>query len=154
MTTLDKLLETLRRLDKDRSEPGPEWKSVNEEWQADVHRLMDTLSAWLAPARNQKLVEIERIQVVVSECEGDHYHADALRIIAPNGRFVEVVPKARRVFGALGRVDVVSRQGRALLARLAPNQWRFMWQDPAGGDWKDRPLDEDSFAETLRGMLA
>lgn len=131
------------------------WQKETEEWIASIQTLMDQIVEWLRPARDPEspLLEIDRIAVAISEREGDLYRPVALRVIAPNRRFVEIVPKGRRVEGALGRVDFVSRKGRAILARFGPREWSFVWHSGDQSRWQSQPLTQESLANTLKGML-
>ncbi len=155
MTEIEELLDKLRhQKGAIASSRDDEWKRMRAEWIEDVQRLMDRIVVWLRKAEEDDLVTLDRITVAISERDGDLYRPAALRVIAPNGRFVEIVPKARTVLGALGRVDLVSRRGRAILARFNPGEWSFVWDSAETGAWRSEPLTEESLARTLKEMLA
>ncbi|MBI4580355.1 MAG: hypothetical protein HY718_11675 [Planctomycetes bacterium] len=149
---MEQLLGSLRQLEQELgSAPDPDWVV---EWKAKLVGLLAKLKGWLKPAIEGKppLVEWTDLEVAISETEGEVYKAPGARLIGPKGRFVEIVPKARHIFNAMGRVDLVSRRGRAMLARFAPDEWSFVWTS-ADGRWESAKLTEDSFAEVLSEML-
>ncbi len=157
---MDQLLQALQRLDQTRSfVSDPDTDRTLAEWREDVHRLLDDLRSWLQPTMNgdPPLIRWEPLNVAIAEPEGHVYEVPGARIYGPGGSFVEVVPKARFVFNANGRVDIVSRRGRAMLARFAPRKWSFVWTSSGEGveqRWESSELTEATFAEVLREMPA
>ena len=153
-------LEDLARLLQDRkrcvADPGA-WPAIRDEWVADLERLMTRLDEWLEPLRQAGLLDINKQNVRISESPDipdSDYVAPARLLLSPDHVRVEILPRARGVFGASGRVDILGRNRLAMLGRFAPGEWHFVWQEPAGAEWQSRPLTPESLAATLKEMLA
>lgn len=161
---MDRLLDLLEM--HQRATPPPASPTDRDQWCAEIRGLMTRIKNWLDEAQARRLAErpsgsqesagillqVEPLQVALA-VGAEVYHADALRVIAPGGRFVEIVPKAKAVLGASGRVDIVSPKGRAMIARFGPDQWSFVWPDEKG-EWQSRGLTSAALAEVLREMFA
>lgn len=120
---LNQLVSALKTLEEQpRPQADRDWTEMVEEWREDVRRLLDEMRGHvkLLLQGDPPLLTWEPLEVAIKEGETPLYKAPAARVIGPQGRFVEIVPKARQVFNAMGRVDLVSRKGRAILARFSP----------------------------------
>lgn len=150
------LLDALQRLEQALpGRPDVQWQETIDEWIEDVRVLLERLRSWLKPALegDKPLIQWEPLQVAIAEGDRPVYHAPGARLIGTRDRFVEIVPKARAVFNAMGRVDLVSRKGRAMLARFSRGHWSFVWNSGKEGNWESAELTEATFAEVLREML-
>lgn len=151
MTGSEALFEELRR-QKAHQDAAVDWKAVLADWGRQLQALMTTLAGWLGPAAREGLLILEHLQVPVSEQDVGQYDAPALRIMAPSGRRVDIYPHARRVFGAMGRVDILSGPERVTLLQTAPNVWKVAVRTP--GRLQQADLTEEVFADILRQLLA
>ncbi len=66
---------------------------------------------------------------------------------------MDVLPRARLIVGATGRVDLVSGRAHALLVRFGQDEWAFMRLAENGGEWERRDLTADSLSDVLLGLL-
>ncbi len=144
-------------------QPGPEQVAestrVNEEWGKALEVLFGDIRHWLAPVVASAQIEIQDLHVEVSEGGSGipSYVAPALRILAATGPSVAIVPRARRVVAATGRVDM-SREPRGPVRpivrfAITPPEWHLAHKR-ADQSWATIPLDEDSFCRTLMELLS
>ena len=156
--TLQKLREHLSSVVQELARKSPEeekrWEADMRDWTSDVHERLKEIRSWLKPllSGDHPPLTWRDLKCVVAEGDGKAVEVDGARLLGPGGRFVEIVPKARHVFSATGRVDFVSPKGRMILARFDPGKWSFVW--PVGEEWRSAPLSETTLAEVLREMLA
>ncbi len=152
---MDRLLEHLKQIRAPMADEQ-QWRQKIQEWVDDFAARLAEIKAWLRPllkdpGNPDRPLEWEDLKVLVVEGDHEAYSAPGARLICPRGRYVEIVPKARHVFKATGRVDLVSRKGRVLLARFGPRKWSFVWPDE--DEWRSAELSADSLAKVLEEML-
>jgi hypothetical protein len=97
---------------------------------------------------------VGEVAVSVEEEQLGRYDAPSLKIITPVGKAVHIVPKARLVVGAYGRVDFVCSPKKLILVQSRPGQWHFVDLKPDKGGWSYGELTEDSFWKALQYLLA
>ncbi len=129
--------------------PSPE--NLHKEWIRALKRLFHEVREWLKP------VEAEGLRVTAAEVSVDEgagpYQAPALQIQFQDRR-VDLMPIARHIMGASGRVDMIRGTNRRVLARFAPSEWHVVRRASPDTEWESTPLTADSLADSLREMLA
>jgi hypothetical protein len=137
-------------------------------WIADLQQLIAQMERWLADPNVASNVDVERKDREIAEDGLAVYAAPSLTLSfrTRQPRKVQILPRAmqvvggillggdnqeRRLVGASGRVDLVCGAGRETLLRFVGADgtlWRWLRAD------LDDPLDEESFFEALRRLLA
>jgi hypothetical protein len=139
------LTEFLRR---QRSVPPSD---VKDEWTKALTGLFDQMRAWLKPAQDEKLLNVEAPMMTINEPSLGTYDAISLRILA-GARVVDVQPVARVVFGGSGRVDMGSGPRMRVIMRTPDkSQWLVSTSDPKD---EGELLTEETFTEALQYLLA
>ncbi len=145
--------EVVMRLLEERQQTGLEGRrpeELREEWLRAVEDLLRRIRAWLEDAEARKLLRVEQDTVAIDEERLGTYNAPMLRVQTP-GVSVRIVPCARIVIGARGRVDFETPASRVMLMRVADQRWEFRELSSRG--WRATPLDESSFWTVMESML-
>ena len=152
MAAKEELLEKLRQ---EKEQPRAKAKDILAEWQEAIAQLFSQLYKWLADPEAKHLLMVFKSSTTVREEDllGE-YDAPAFKINTPNGEAVYVVPKARMVVGALGRVDLECMPRRLTLVRVEPTRWKLGRLPRDGGGWTFQDLTESSFWEALSELLS
>lgn len=128
-----------------------------KEWAEAVDNLLHQMKEWIEEADQERLLEIKPVIHRRNEEEFGSYEVNGLSIIL-GPREVQIVPVARFALGpysmgkSLGRVDMVSGEGKYLLYRMMDNtalSWTIM--DDFGRHL--RPLRREHFEEALKSLL-
>ena len=98
--------DLLRQLSEQKDLSKLKSPEIVTEWRNSLRRLFDQFKMWLTEKSAKDVLRVvetsDRIKERLLEPE---YLIPILRIEAPNGDVVQIVPKARIVAGAYGRVD-------------------------------------------------
>lgn len=151
MTAKEALLKELAEQKQFREASGPEQL---KEWGESLGELFTQFKGWLSDAMANGLLRLEEDPVSIREERFGVYVAPSLRVIAPRGEVVRIVPKGRLVVGAQGRVDLECSPKRAMLVQKGLSHWQFAELAPDRGGWTFKDLTEESFWETLRFLLS
>lgn len=149
-TGSEALLGFLR--DTKKQESAVDYAKTLVEWKTALSDLMAKLTAYVAPATKEKLLELTVDEVPIREEQLGEYKVPRMTIKAPNHRSVEVLPRARYVIGGKGRVDLGSGPKTAMLIWNG-DAWSFSWRTPGPRGWSSAPLSEESFSEALLNLL-
>jgi hypothetical protein len=134
---------------KQRQEGSDDLRSLVPAWQEAIRALFKKIRMWLHNVEAEGLVTIREHRAEIQE-DGLGLYETSYLSMEFGPRFEDRIhfrPVGRRVIGAEGRVDVVSRQGVYLLIYRA-GQWSL-------GRTKDALtlLDETSFEEMIKDLL-
>ncbi len=160
------LLQKLR--DAQSSVPGVDpWERKKNEWVDDLENLVATIGDWLAQARDEGLVAIEKKVIELREEDLGPYDVPTLEIHTRtrHPRTVRVLPRGMRIVGiigagpsqrtrksqATGRVDIVSGAARTMLLRAkkgAKTSWEIVLADGTTS-----PLDEEGFSASFNELI-
>ncbi len=125
-----------------------------KEWQAAIAGLFKRLRSWLADLEKRKLLIVEERVHGSDEASMMGLELPSLRIRAPHGRHVDVVPKARFVIGGEGRVDLLAGARRVSLIRTADENWVVALSKPNAVAFHVVKLDKDVFSAQLKELLS
>jgi hypothetical protein len=124
-----------------------------QQWVDSFKLLISDIEGWLAPLRDAQLLSFQRQIVHIEEPAAQPYSVEGLRIVA-NGRTVQVVPRAHKVLGGAGRVDLVSGARQRAILLNADGTRKISIYEPNQVAFHVIPLTEDSFSDQLRTLLA
>ena len=147
-TEMESLIELLKSGKK--PDAVVAWATVREEWSQAVAELFDDVESWLEPARAAKLLRVERRQLHRVEEQLGEYETESLAIEASSGRLVSLTPQYRLVFGALGRVDLITPTNRWELLRTRPGEWVILHRRVPR---EQETLNAETFARILKESI-
>ncbi len=150
MSEKSKVLDQLKTQKKALGATKLEPEQVLRGWQADLKRLFKNFRTWMKEAEQEGLLEIQQQEVHVEDSKLGKYIAPALRIQSPRVG-IRIVPRARYVVGARGRVDFETPAQRLILLRTDKNQWKFARL--VGHRYETTDLTEDSFWKEIGALL-
>jgi len=150
MSEKAKVLDQLRAEKAALANSGFDPEEVRSEWLSELRRLFKTFRTWTKDAKRQGLLEIRNESVHLEEERLGGYDAPALRIASPRVA-IRIVPRARNVIGALGRVDFETPSERLILIRSDSNTWKFARL--VGHRWETTELTEGTFWNVLGSLL-
>ena len=131
---------------------GPE---IVTEWRKSVRHLFNQFKEWLAEKAAKDVLKVVETPVEIKERLLEPiYQVPSLRISSPSGDVIQIVPKARMVVGAYGRVDLECGAKRLTLVRKEPERWQFAKLAPDQGGWSFEDLTESSFWTALQYLLS
>jgi hypothetical protein len=150
MTSKQTVLDSLEK--QKNAEWSDEVAAIKKEWLTSLDRLFGKISEWLRDAAERKLLEVKPGQIGVREERLGGYFAPSCDIVAPSGITLRIVPTARFIVGANGRVDLLCPPNEAILVRKNGDDWAFAELDAPRG-WRFIPLTEESFWEVLGKLV-
>ena len=100
-----------------------DWAAKRSEWLSDLRTLTAQVKDWLAPAVQKGLLRVQDDEVQIEEQYLGSYAAPSLVISGPGASRVKLVPIARLIVGAQGRVDLISGSEKFVLVRTKPREW-------------------------------
>lgn len=157
-------------------------KAIIDEWRTAIENLFSQIRGWLKESDPKEVIKIEESQEEVKEPGLGPYRVPRLNLRA-FGKWVGVVPKARRTVGAAkppqksvperaeGRVDITDELRRYVLYRFKENGSDVWLIDGLQGggyevdekEWpgqvkyiprpEPRPLDQETFEKALMSYL-
>jgi hypothetical protein len=104
---LTQLGETLRKKQNRLNSESSRWQSRRMEWVERIDKLFETITEWLQPLIDARLVSCETTRMSITEHALGTYEAPRMRIRFFSGEHVELVPKGLQVVGGSGRVDLL-----------------------------------------------
>jgi hypothetical protein len=146
--------DLLKKLSQQKDKSAATRPEILAEWRKSLNELFRVFAEWLAEAVAENLLKVGEIPVEIQEEQLGSYDAPSLKIVTPQGVAVYIVPKARIVVGAYGRVDFECSPNRCSLVRTAPDRWQFSNLSPSRGGWSFEDLTEDSFWKVLQYLLS
>jgi hypothetical protein len=150
-TRLEKILKEKR---KQQEASIVDHQQIREAWTTDCSNLMTTISNWLGPLQDQKLLEIKSEKIPIFEDQLGEYEVVSLQIVFLRSEVVKIRPVARFIIGAKGRIDI-STGGTLLVMMLAkpPGEWVFAKRNIQLGQFETWPFNRDTFDEFLSQFL-
>jgi hypothetical protein len=150
MSEKNRVLDQLKAQKKALAEEEPDPKQVREDWKKDLKDLFDKFRDWTKDAEQAGLLEIQEQEVHLEDSRLGKYVAPALRLQAPRTG-IRIIPKARYVAGARGRVDLETPTQRLMLLRTDKHTWKFARL--VGHRYVTADLTEDSFWKEIGDLL-
>jgi hypothetical protein len=160
------LLNKLRAAQSATASADP-WEQKKNEWVEDLEKLVATIVEWLAQARDEGLLAIEKKTVELREQDTGPYDVPTLEIHTRtrHPRTVRVLPRGMRIVGVIGadaaqrarkplvagRVDVISGAVRATLLR-ARKAGKTSWEIVLS-DGTTNPLNEERFIASFNELI-
>ena len=149
MTGSAALREFLKQKQLEEQDLKKSKKDIVNDWQERVSQLLSLFEKWLEPMVKENLVAIERNTIEMTEDPLGTYEIKVMDVTAGSAR-VNIVPIARYVVGASGRVDLVRGHNKTMLILTEDNKWVFAYRDDG---LQTEPLTEDSFSEAMMELL-
>lgn len=141
-----------------------EFRRMRYDWQDSVRRLITRLEQWLKQADKEQVLEVQTKSHSVREEGIGHYDVPGL-VIHLGGRRVEIVPRARRVGGAIaengnppvpiqGLIYLTDGERRYKLYRIdgageGGEKWLLSDEDRT----RIQPLDQETFEAAMVSLL-
>jgi hypothetical protein len=150
MSEKAKVLDQLKAQKQALAAPELDPTQMVEKWTTELKRLFKDFRAWMKEAEEQGLLEIQEQEVHLEDERLGDYDAPALRIQSPR-MGIRIVPRARYVVGARGRVDFETPTQRLILLRTDENKWKFARL--VGHKYETADLTEDSFWKEIGALL-
>jgi hypothetical protein len=150
MSEKSKVLDQLKTQKEALAAEEPDPKQTLREWKTDLKRLFKDFRSWMKEAEQEGLLEIQDQEVHLEETKLGKYVAPALRVQTPRVG-IRIIPRARYVTGARGRVDLETSTQRLMLLRTDKHAWKFAhW---GGRQYETTDLTEDSFWKEIGSLL-
>ncbi len=127
-----------------------DWDRRREQWIAAINSLYLRVAEFLVEPLRQKTVSLAQRPREITEDHLGTYEASDLILTVGDER-VRFVPRARNVYGASGRVDVLGERGEATLVADDAGRWAVV--PPGRPRPKSVPLNAETFAEVLRSVM-
>jgi len=150
-TEKEAIIDRLRG-QRDALDPA-EGEALRSEWVAALHALMEMFRGWLADAERERLLRVEAEEINRDEERLGSYQVPVMKLLTPKGESLRIVPRARIVVGARGRVDLECPPNSAILIRSEPERWQFARLVPEKRGWIFHDLSEDSFWQVIGELL-
>lgn len=126
---------------------------IKKEWIGAITDFYKKIRGWLRDAETKKLIVVEEGEVRLHEKILHIYTAPSLGLTTPRGQVIEIIPRARFIVGAAGRIDITFGTRSLMAIRTDAGNWEFVEPEPAGG-WKRELVTEDSFWQGIGGFIA
>lgn len=143
------LYDFLKKKKNEKQEEEVNWTELKKEWLLNVDHFMKEVKGWLFQAEQDGLVEIRELTVSLSEEQMGEYSSIGLEIISGT-ESVKVLPVARLVIAARGRIDIFSMIGRYVVLDLPSKGWHYTTESRDVGYY---PFNEESFTKMLKDLL-
>lgn len=151
---VDDLVHFLKARAKAAEPNGSGVSQLKREWLAELNSLFANIRKWLRKPLDAKLVRLEPGTRTLTEHQLGTYEAPCLTIYAAGPTVVDVLPQAREVVAAIGRVDLVCGPKREIMVRFNAGQWFFAQLSEEGTQWISKPVNETSFSAALKKLLS
>ncbi len=150
MTELERLLQ--RRLDERRRNVAGH-AGVRERWVLECQAIARRIADWLRPLETKGYVEVSFVATPIHEELLGDYEAEGVRLVFVDERVLSLVPVARHVLGADGRIDVMSINACLAMLIRRDGEWCFARREERTGPPLTWKLDRDSFHDFLVGFI-
>ena len=151
-TEKEAVLDRLRR--QKIAEDMVDVERLRTEWLEALDALMTMFRGWLADAEKEGLFVVETEEIEREERQIGSYPVQVLRLTTPRGDVIRIVPRARHVVGAYGRVDLVCPPKTTILVRPEPGRWQVSRLMPKDGGWSNIDLSESLFWQVIGDLLS
>ncbi len=150
MTELERLLQ--RRLDERRRNLAGH-AGVRERWVLECRAIARRIADWLRPLETKGYVDVSFVATPIHEELLGDYEAEGVRLVFVDERVLSLVPVARHVLGADGRIDVMSINACLAMLIRRDGEWCFARREERTGPPLTWKLDRDSFHDFLVGFV-
>ena len=150
MTELERLLQ--RRLDE-RRRNFVGHAGVRERWVLECRAIARRIADWLRPLETKGYVDVSFVATPIHEELLGDYEAEGVRLVFVDERVLSLVPVARHVLGADGRIDVMSINACLAMLIRRDGEWCFARREERTGPPLTWKLDRDSFHDFLVGFV-
>ena len=134
----------------DAENAGVDWDQKKREWLTALDSLYGQVTLLLQDPVSQGTLQLSRRQTSINEEHLGSYDADEL-VLSVGDEKVIFAPKGRNIVGASGRVDVRGESGEAMLVLQPGPRWSVVKSKYP--QLRMIPLNEESFAELLQGVM-
>lgn len=125
-------------------------EELKKEWIESVYSLYDKIENWLQPFAQQNLLTISRNKVITIDEEIGNYQIQQMDIHIGT-ETIHLIPIARQVIGAKGRIDMESERGNIKILRTAKKEWEFIQKTIKVNMWE---VNEESFKIELQNLAS
>ena len=150
MTELEELLR--QRLDARRrnlvSHAG-----VRERWVLECKAIARRIADWLRPLETKGYVDVSFVATPIHEELLGDYEAEGVRLVFVDEQVLRLVPVARHVLGADGRIDVMSINTCIAMLIRRDGEWCFARREERTGPPLTWNFNRDSFHEFLVAFI-
>ncbi|MYE24638.1 MAG: hypothetical protein F4Y01_11970 [Gammaproteobacteria bacterium] len=150
MTELERLLQ--RRLDERRRNLVGH-AGVRERWVLECRSIARRIADWLRPLETKGYVDVSFVATPIHEELLGDYEAEGVRLVFVDERVLSLVPVARHVLGADGRIDVMSVNACLAMLIRRDGEWCFARREERTGPPLTWKLNRDSFHDFLVGFI-
>ncbi|MDE0691767.1 MAG: hypothetical protein OXI55_05915 [Gammaproteobacteria bacterium] len=150
MTELERLLQ--RRLDERRRNLAGH-AGVRERWVLECRAIARRIADWLRPLETKGYVDVSFVATPIHEELLGDYEAEGVRLVFVDERVLSLVPVARHVLGADGRIDVMSINACLAMLIRRDGEWCFARREERTGPPLTWKLNRDSFHDFLVGFI-
>ena len=153
--SLDEYLRQ-RRYAPDAERIRSEWQGRLQHYLADVGILFQEIQAWLRPFKDAGSVSYSIGRTLITEENLETYEAPEMTMFFADQRVV-LRPAGTNVFGALGRVDILAKNGTATLVLKQWGQWQFFRREYQGNELARNlytDLTEDDFKAVIFNLIS
>jgi hypothetical protein len=130
--SLDEYLRQ-RRFAPDAERVRVEWQERLQHYLADIGILFGQIQGWLQPFKETGSVSYSVSRTLITEENLETYEAPEMTIFFADQRVV-LRAAGTNIFGALGRVDILGKNGTATLVLKQWGQWQFFRREYQGNE--------------------
>lgn len=148
------LEELLRRKKIEQDHAAAERPKQLEEWRFACSALIDRTRRWLLPLQEKGYLQLKGELITVREEHFGEYEVPSLHVTFVTGRTLWFKPIGQNIFGAHGRIDIVSSgESIVMLVYRGGEQWEFAKREGRYGSPRTWPFNEATLEEFLTDFL-
>jgi len=127
-------------------------EELKKEWIESVYNLYDKIEKWLQPFEQKNLLTISRNKIITIDEEIGNYEIQQMDIRIGT-ETIHLVPIARQVIGAKGRIDMESETGDIKILRygIGNGTWKFIQKIVKMETWE---VNNKSFKIELQNLAS
>ena len=126
---------------------------VRERWVLECRAIARRIADWLRPLEIKGYVDVSFVATPIHEELLGDYEAEGVRLVFVDEKVLRLVPVARHVLGADGRIDVMSINACLAMLIRRDGEWCFARREERTGPPLTWKLDRDSFHDFLVGFI-
>ena len=150
MTELEALLR--RRLDERRRNLASH-AGARERWVLECRAIARRIADWMRPLETKGYVEVSFVATPIHEELLGDYEAEGVRLVFVDDRVLSLVPVARHVLGADGRIDIMSINACLAMLIRRDGEWCFARREERTGPPLTWKFDRHSFHDFLVAFI-
>ncbi|MHC4663822.1 MAG: hypothetical protein ACYS8W_19340 [Planctomycetota bacterium] len=147
---MDDLAEFLKHKKTEEKSGKTQLKNIREKWVGTIHSLFQTILEWIKKAEDEKLINVYKHNIQLSEKNIGRYAVDKLELIVLDRQII-IEPIARFIEGCDGRVDIYhGYENFRLLYSGKNDSWQI--EDRKDQGYR-KPLTRENFIELLKVLV-